>query len=60
MDQLFNLEFQFESVFNLEFKPKFGIQLGIPSPMGTNVGECTAFNKASKYIIDLAKGACQF
>ncbi len=24
-DQLFNLEFQFESVFNLEFQPKFGI-----------------------------------
>ena len=29
-DQLFNLEFQFESVFNLEFQPKFGIQLEIP------------------------------
>ncbi len=25
MDQLFNLEFQFESAFNLEFQPKFGI-----------------------------------
>ena len=24
-DKLFNLEFQFESVFNLEFQPKFGI-----------------------------------
>ncbi len=40
-DQLFNLEFQFESVFNLEFQPKFGIQLGIPIPMGINLGECT-------------------
>ena len=29
-DQLFNLEFQFKSVFNLEIQPKFGIQLGIP------------------------------
>ena len=25
MDQQFNLEFQFESVFNLELQPKFGI-----------------------------------
>ncbi len=24
------LGFQFESVFNLEFQPKYGIQLGIP------------------------------
>ncbi len=39
-DQLFNLEFQFESVFNLEFQPKFGIQLGIPIPMRINLGEC--------------------
>ncbi len=39
-DQLFSLEFQFESVFNLEFQPKFGIQLGIPIPMGINLGEC--------------------
>ncbi len=40
-DQLFSLEFQFESEFNLEFQPKFGIQLGIPIPMGINLGECT-------------------
>ena len=39
-DQLFNLEFQFESIFNLEFQPKFGIQLGIPISMGINLGEC--------------------
>ncbi len=39
-DQLFNLEFQFESIFNLEFQPKFGIQLGIPIPMGIDLGEC--------------------
>ncbi len=39
-DQLFNLEFQFESVFNLEFQPKFGIQFGIPILMGINFGEC--------------------
>ncbi len=40
MDQLFNLEFQFESVINFEFQPKFGIQLGIPIPMGLILGEC--------------------
>ena len=40
-DQLFKLEFQFESVFNFEFQPKFGIQLGIPTLMGINLGECT-------------------
>ncbi len=40
-DQLFNLEFQFESVFNLEFQPKFGIQLGIPISMGINLGKCS-------------------
>ncbi len=38
--ELFYLDFQFESVFNLEFQPKFGIQLGIPIPMGINLGEC--------------------
>ena len=41
MDQLFNLEFQFESVFNSEFQPKFGIQLGIPTSMGINLGVCS-------------------
>ena len=40
-DQLFSLEFQFESVFNLEFQPKFGIQLGIPISMGIDLGEWT-------------------
>ena len=40
-DQLFNLEFQFESVFNSEFQPKFGIQLGISIPMKINLGEWT-------------------
>ena len=40
MDQLLNLEFQLESVFNLEFQPKFDIQLGIPIPLGINLGEC--------------------
>ncbi len=29
-----------ESVFNLEFQPKSGIQLGIPIPMVINLGEC--------------------
>ena len=43
-DQLFSLEFQFESVFKLEFQPKFGIQLGIPIPMGINLGECKGCN----------------
>ncbi len=41
MDQLFNLEFQFESAFNLEFQPKFGIQIGIPISIGINLGECS-------------------
>ncbi len=40
-DQLFNLEFQCESVFNLKFQPKFSIQPGIPIPMGIDLGECT-------------------
>ena len=31
-----------ESVFNLEFQPKSGIQLEIPIPMGINLGECTS------------------
>ena len=35
-----NLEFQFESIFNLKFQPKFGIQLVIPLPMEINLGEC--------------------
>ena len=39
-DQLFNLQFQFESVFNLEFQPKFGILLGIPISIGINLWEC--------------------
>ncbi len=34
------MEFQFEPVFNLEFQPKSGIQLGIPISMGINLGEC--------------------
>ena len=42
MDELFNLEFQFKSVFNLKFQPKFGIQLGIPISMAINLGECSA------------------
>ncbi len=33
-DQQFNLEFQFKSVFHLDFQPEFGIQLGIPITMG--------------------------
>ena len=32
--------FKFESVFNLEFQPEFGIQIGIPILMGINLGEC--------------------
>ncbi len=47
-DQLFNLEFQFESVFNLEFQPKFGIQLGIPISMGINLGECIVYVEKAK------------
>ncbi len=49
MDQLFHLEFQYESIFNLEFQPKFGIQLGFPIPMGINLGECRV-HKAAKQI----------
>ncbi len=45
-DQLFNLEFQFESVLKVEFQPKFGIQLGIPISMGINLGECSATTPA--------------
>ncbi len=37
---LFNLELQFESVFNLEIQPKFGIQLGIPISMWIHLREC--------------------
>ncbi len=48
-------EFQFESVFNLEFQPKFGIQLGIPIPMGINLGECIIhkifFHRTLPYIL---------
>ncbi len=33
---------QFKSVFNLEFQPKFGFQLGIPIQMGIDLGECIA------------------
>ena len=40
MDQLLNLIFQFESIFNLEFQPRFGIQLRIPIPKGITLGEC--------------------
>ena len=40
MDQQFNLAFKFKSVFNLEFQPEFGIQVGIPILMGINLGEC--------------------
>ncbi len=29
-----------DQLFNLEFQPKFGIQLGIPIPMGKNLGQC--------------------
>ncbi len=39
-DKPFNLEFQIESVFKLEFQSKFGIQLGIPILVGLNLGEC--------------------
>ncbi len=39
-DQQFNLEFQFKSIFKLEFHPEFGFQLGIPILMGINLGEC--------------------
>ena len=49
-DQPFNLEFQFESVFNLEFQPKFSIQLGIPIPMGIYLGECNV----SQRIVNVA------
>ncbi len=39
-DQLFNLEFQFKSAFNLDFQPEFGIQLGTPILIGINLGGC--------------------
>ncbi len=39
-DQLFNVEIQFQSVFNLKFRPKFGIQLATPIPMVINLWEC--------------------
>ncbi len=41
LDQQFNLEFQFKSVFNLEFQPEFGIQLWIPILVVINLGDCT-------------------
>ena len=48
-DWQFNLEFQFKSIFKLEFQAEFGIQPGIPIPMGINLGECTfAENEQSK------------
>ena len=46
-DQQFNLEFQFVSVFNLEFQPKSGIQVGIPISMGINLGECIKLHHCS-------------
>ncbi len=63
-DQLFNLEFQFKSVFNLEFQPKFDTQLGIPIPMGINLGECrnrtvqdhTGPNCYISFLLDLVRG----
>ncbi len=42
---MIQLESQFESVLNLEFQPKFGIQLGISISMGINLGECTFTEK---------------
>ncbi len=54
-DQLFNLEFQFGSGFYLEFQPKFGIQLGIPIPMGINLGECVVVTEVRKLIVDTSK-----
>ena len=39
------MEFQLESLFNLEFQPKFGIQLGIPIPIGINLGECITWGQ---------------
>ena len=48
-DQPFNLEFQFESVFNFEFQPKFGIQLEIPISLGINLGECSTLEYALKH-----------
>ena len=30
-----------KSGFNMEFQPNFGIQPGIPIPMGVNLGECS-------------------
>ncbi len=35
-----NYSIWFESVFNFEFQPKLGIQLGIPILMGINLGYC--------------------
>ncbi len=50
-DQAFNLEFQFKSVFKLEFQPEFGIQLRIPIPMGIDLGECTVCLSFEMWII---------
>ncbi len=51
-DQLFNLEFQFESVFNLEIQTEFGIQLGIPIPMGIHLGECSLSECDSQFMTE--------
>ncbi len=48
MDQQFNFEFHFKSVFNLEFQPKFGIKLGFPILMEINLGECMACGLESR------------
>ncbi len=40
-------------IFNLEFQPKFGIQLGVPIPMGINLGECRINLKKNSTILEL-------
>ncbi len=50
-DQLFNLEFQFESMFNLEFQAEFVVQLGIPILMSINLGECRSLTDLNINII---------
>ncbi len=49
---LFNFEFKFDSVFNLEFQPKFSIQLGIPILVVINLGEWTVSKSGPPYLLE--------
>ncbi len=58
MDHLFNLEFQLGIPIWIRIQqPKFGIQIGIPIPMGINLGECVVYHYSVINII-LSKLSC--